>query len=214
MRFFSLGIQGNVSIFASGINRQVMIFEKIFENTKPFAGCLLVSEPFMIDPNFRRTVILITEHNDKGTVGFVVNKELTVFPHKAISSFPEFGRKLLLGGPVQRDNLFFIHTIGKKIEGASKVAPGLWWGGDYDQIKELVKSGKANEDNVRFIVGYSGWEPGQLDQELSTNSWIITKASKEYVFGSEPEALWKKVLRDMGKDFAVVADLPEDPTLN
>ncbi len=213
-RSVKLGEFGIVSIFAETKNYSFMLFEKIFDNSNPAQGKLLVSEPFMLDPNFRRTVVLLTEHNEKGTVGFVLNKELEVFPHEAIADFPEFELKLLMGGPVQRDNLFFIHRLGDKIKDAVKVIDGLWWGGDYESVKELVRSGKANPGNLRFYVGYSGWEEGQLEKELTTNSWIVADSSPEFIFETPVDDLWKAVLRKMGKDFAVVADLPEDPTLN
>jgi putative transcriptional regulator len=98
-------------------------FEKIFGQDYPAKGKLLVSEPFLIDPSFRRTVVLLTEHDKNGTVGFILNRELDVGPGEAIEGFPEFKGKLFLGGPVQQTNLFFIHTLGKKIEGSVSVNP-------------------------------------------------------------------------------------------
>lgn len=191
-----------------------MLFDKIFGNEKAEKGMLLVSEPFMMDPNFRRTVVLLTEHDEKGTVGFVLNKVLEVFPHEAISGFPPFDHPLLLGGPVQKDNLFFLHTLGDKLEGALEVGNGIWWGGDYDQVKDLISKGKVSTSQIRFYVGYSGWESGQLEKELEINSWIVAKCSAADIFETKEEELWKNVLRRMGKDYAVVADLPEDPSLN
>ncbi|MCC7301958.1 MAG: YqgE/AlgH family protein [Bacteroidia bacterium] len=191
-----------------------MLFDKIFGNEKPARGMFLVSEPFMMDPNFRRTVVLITEHDEKGTVGFVLNKELEVKPHEAITDFPEFDHPLLLGGPVQKDNLFFIHSLGGRIKGALEITHGLFWGGDYEEVKKLLARGELHAGNVRFFVGYSGWDSGQLDKELEINSWIVARGGPSDLFETPPDDLWKKVLRRMGKDFAVVADLPEDPSLN
>lgn len=175
---------------------------------------LLVSEPFMMDPNFRRTVVLLAEHDEKGTVGFVLNKVLDLQPKDAISDFPDYDHSLILGGPVQKDNLFFIHKYGKKIPGTLEITKGLYWGGDYDVVKELVKSGDLHPGNIRFFVGYSGWEGGQLEKELETNSWIVSPVMLSDIFETPADLLWKEVLRRMGKDYAVVADLPEDPSLN
>jgi putative transcriptional regulator len=191
-----------------------MNFEKIFDTLKPREGRLLVSEPFMLDPNFKRTVILLVEHNDKGTVGFVINKELDVTPHEAIANFPVFNQKLMLGGPVQRDSLFFIHTLGDKLPGSMKVMDGIWWGGDYDKLKEMISDGELDETQVRFFIGYSGWEKDQLVKELGVNSWIVAPAEKEYLFETISEDLWKTVLKKLGKQHALVAEYPEDPSLN
>lgn len=191
-----------------------MDFEKIFDTLKPKAGRLLVSEPFMLDPNFKRTVILLVEHNEKGSVGFVINKELDVTPHEAIAEFPVFNQKLMLGGPVQRDSLFFIHVLGAKLPGSMEIMEGVWWGGDYDKLKEMIAEGELDETQVRFFIGYSGWEKGQLEKELGINSWIVAPAEKNYLFGELSDDLWKTVLKKLGKQHALVAEYPEDPSLN
>ena len=181
---------------------------------KPAKGKLLISEPFLLDPGFKRTVVLLTEHNDDGSVGFVLNKPLNVKLNDAITEFPDFEAPIYLGGPVQPDTLHYIHTIGDKLEDSIEVKKGLYWAGDYELLKILIETGQVEPNDFRFFVGYSGWSPGQLEDEMKAKSWIVTNAKAKDVFSKEPEQLWRDVLKKMGKGYAVISNYPEDPNLN
>lgn len=187
---------------------------RVTKVNKPNQGSLLISEPFLVDSYFKRSVVLLSEHDDKGTLGFILNKPTDVSLNEAVDDFPEFKVPLYFGGPVETDTLFYIHTLGDRLRGAKKIVNGIWWGGDYDHLKFLIESSQVRHDQIRFYAGYSGWEPKQLDTELKEKSWLVFDSSPQLAFASEPESLWRQVLRSMGSEYAILANFPEDPNLN
>lgn len=190
---------------------RLMIKNKV----KPAAGFLLVSEPFMPDPNFKRTVIMLCEHmDDSGTVGFILNKSMNIKVCDALLDFDNVSNQIFYGGPVANDNLHYLHRYGDIIEDSFHVMDDIYWGGNFEQLGELLKDGTLDPKNVKFFLGYSGWSPGQLDAELQDNSWIVTKGSSRYVFDVANDLLWKTVLQDLGGDYKQIVNYPEDPNLN
>ena len=181
---------------------------------KPIQGALLISEPFLNDSYFRRSVVLLTEHNDKGTLGFILNRPTDLKVSDAIEDFPKFDEPLYFGGPVETDSLFYIHSLGEKLPGSKEIAPGIFWSGDFEQLKFLIDTKQVNQDQVRFFVGYSGWEPKQLDSELKEKAWLMSETNKSITFFDNPKILWRSVLRDMGNEYAIISNFPEDPQLN
>ncbi len=181
---------------------------------KPSQGALLVSEPFLLDSYFKRAVVLIGEHDEHGTVGFILNKPTDVKINDAVEDFPEFDTPLYFGGPVDTDSLFYIHTIGEKLKGAREIAKGIFWGGDYEQLKLLIDTKQIHPNQIRFYAGYSGWEPKQLDVEIKEKSWLLSSATAQFTFFNEAKDLWSQVLRSMGSEYAILANFPEDPSLN
>lgn len=189
-------------------------FSSIFEKQmKPAPGVLLLAEPFMESPEFRRSVVLVTEHSDKGTMGFILNRKLAIKPTQAIDDFPEFEDTLFYGGPVSTELLFYIHTLGDKLEGSIEIMDGVYMGGDFDTLKDLLRIGKVKTTQIRFFAGYAGWTAGQLKSEMKQHSWIVTGAKKSIVM-KDNSNLWKNILKDLGGKYSMVADFPEDPTLN
>jgi len=179
------------------------------------AGRLLISEPFMMDPNFKRSVILLTEYAESGAVGFVLNHPSEyllgdILPDTSYSEMPVY-----IGGPVRENTLHFIHCVPDKIDGGIEVAPGIFWGGDFDVIKELVSSYQLSEQEIKFFTGYSGWTPSQLDDELKENSWIVTdKFNNDTLFANNEQNLWEQVVIGLGQRYAHIANFPENPELN
>ncbi|MFN8286122.1 MAG: YqgE/AlgH family protein [Chitinophagales bacterium] len=187
-------------------------FEKE-KDIKP--GSLLLSEPFMFDENFRRTVVLVCEHTEpNGTVGIIVNKPIDLRLQEVVEDFPQFNGKLFLGGPVGTDTLQFIHSLGDKIEGSIKLSEKLYWGGNFDQLKSLIAEGQVAPYEVNFYLGYSGWSSAQLETELKDNSWIIAQATPKHIFHSDYSKLWKMVMKEMGGVYNTMAGYPENPMLN
>lgn len=179
------------------------------------AGKLLLSEPFMFDENFRRTVVLVCEHTqENGTVGLILNKPINLRLNDVVEGFPPFKGKIFLGGPVGTDTMQFVHGLGDRIENSLKLADGLYWGGNYDQLKEMMANGEITTEHVRFFLGYSGWSSGQLDEELKDNSWIIADANAHHIFDTPHEHLWKIIMKEMGGVYTTMAGYPENPTLN
>lgn len=181
---------------------------------KPGPGRFLVSEPFMGDPNFRRTVVLLVEHGEDGSLGFVMNRQLKAGIQEIVEDLDDFDSPVFLGGPVEQNTLHYVHRLGEQLSGSRHISGDLYWSGDFDQLKEMIRSGEASEEEVLFFVGYSGWSPGQLFEELERKSWIIAPQNDAYIFDGEYEDLWKNILRGMGEKYRVISNYPVDPRLN
>jgi putative transcriptional regulator len=179
------------------------------------AGRLLISEPFMPDPNFKRSVILLTEYSEAGAMGFILNHQSEyllgdILPDVSYSEIPVY-----LGGPVAENTLHYIHRCPDKIEGGIEIWDGIYWGGDFEQIKELINNYQITEDEIKFFTGYSGWTPAQLDEELRENAWIVAnKFEAGSVFSNSEHNLWKEVVIGLGQRYAHIANFPENPMLN
>src|SRR5688572_13498469 len=145
-----------------------MEFFKYKNKLQPEKGRLLISEPFLPDPNFERTVVLLCEHNTEGSFGFVLNKPSALKVQEIIEDIG-LTNTVYVGGPVQQDTLHFIHRNGN-IVNAVEIAGNVFWGGDLESLVTLTDTKQITEADIRFFVGYSGWGPGQLDSELEQDS--------------------------------------------
>ncbi len=180
----------------------------------PARGRLLISEPYLPDPNFERTVVLLCDHNDQGSFGFVLNRQSEAAVSDMVEQLPKVKDLAFVGGPVQQDTLHFLHRCPDITDG-THVLDQVYWGGDFEKLTFLVDTGQLRHDRVRYFLGYSGWSPGQLDEELEANSWIVTdKVDEALVFDTAPGDMWKKVLAAMGGRFSVMSNYPVDPRLN
>lgn len=176
-------------------------------------GSLIVSEPFLLDSYFKRAVVLIGEHDEHGSIGFILNKPTDVKINDAVEDFPEFDVPLYFGGPVDTDTLFYIHTL-RNLEGAKEIANGVFWGGNYETLKFMIDTKQVTPDQIRFYAGYSGWEPKQLDIEVKEKSWLVSPNKPKFTFFDKPKDLWSQVLKSMGTEYAILSNFPEDPSLN
>ncbi len=182
---------------------------------KPAAGRLLISEPALYDFYFSRSVVLLANHNEKeGSLGLILNKPINLKLNEVVQEFPTNEFPLFLGGPVHPERLFFLHTLGEKIMGSIEILDGLFWGGQIDKLMELIDLHLVQPHQVKFFIGYSGWDPGQLDRELRENSWIVSQCTKDLVMNDTPEKLWGAILKELGSDYAIWANYPPDPILN
>jgi len=180
----------------------------------PTRGRLLVSEPYLPDPYFRRTVVLLCDHNEEGSFGFVLNRHMDLAVDDLMENMPPIGSQVSIGGPVQSGNLYYLHTLGFRIEGSQEVVDGVFMGGDYEQLRGVLTADRKLTKHVRFFVGYSGWSKDQLDKEISEKSWLVSQGDKKRIMDVRTTDLWAGTLRAMGKSFAPLANFPEDPTLN
>jgi len=183
-------------------------------NIKPDRGTILISEPFLLDYFFRRSVILLAEHNEDGTFGVIVNKPIKARFNDIVKDFPEFNSKIFLGGPVQGDSLFFIHTLGDLVENSLEIIPGVFWGGDIERIRELIKLSLIKPNQIRFFIGYSGWSPNQLEEELERNSWVVSHVTADDLLKTTPSSLWSRSLGKLGSDYSHWNKFPDDPSDN
>lgn len=181
---------------------------------KPARGMLLIAPPVMLDPNFRRSVILLCDHDEEGSFGLVLNRMLPLHLHEVLDDLEGESNQLALGGPVQPNTLHILHRHGDLFPKADQVVKGVFWSGDFDLIKAFVESEHPSHQDMRFFLGYAGWGPGQLQEEIEENSWMLTYGAHELVFPEDPTTLWRDVLRRMGGEYALLSNFPDDPRLN
>jgi len=156
---------------------------------------------------------LLTEYSEEGAVGFVLNKPLDVKVNEVMNEFPFTNEHVSIGGPVSTNSVHYLHTLGNLIPNSVPVIGDIYWGGDFDFIKHLFQMGEITEGQIRFFLGYSGWQAGQLENELEQNSWMITELTPEAIM-TPNNKLWKNTLSQLGDKYRIWADFPENPGLN
>ncbi|MEZ5015824.1 MAG: YqgE/AlgH family protein [Flavipsychrobacter sp.] len=177
------------------------------------AGRILIAEPFLKDSSFARSVVLLCEHGSEGALGFILNKptEMTIG-----DLLPELYAPTTIinkGGPVQLDTLHMLHGLPKEL-GGSEVANGVYWGGSYEVLQSLITDTTLKNNLVKLLVGYAGWSPGQLEDELKEGSWLISDINDDIIFETDPNEMWRKAILSLGKEYAYLANMPTDPQLN
>lgn len=177
-------------------------------------GILLISDPFMKDPNFTRTVVLLCEHREEGSFGFVLNKSLSLVLNQVIPEAEGLPLPLFSGGPVQKDSLHFLHQRPDLLPGGLEVFDGVYWGGDFEEVLAGLRSDALKKEEIRFYIGYSGWGVGQLEEELNQKSWITRPASRQLVFHKHQDRIWSDALKDLGGEYQQMVHYPIDPQLN
>jgi len=182
---------------------------------KPKTGRLLISEPFMQDPNFIRSVILLTEYGDEGTVGFILNQAGNLLLKDIISDLWEADHKIYFGGPVEADTLHFIHRCYDKLQSGEPIGNNLYWGGNFETLKILMNSNAIKDDEIKFFMGYSGWDKGQLELEIKQNTWMVSDIPNvDAIFNDDDEQLWRDVIVNLGPKYAHISKFPVNPSLN
>jgi putative transcriptional regulator len=193
---------------------EIDLFDILPQDKIPEKGKILISEPFLPDTFFNRSVVYLTDHNPKGSVGFILNKKLDIRICDAVTGFEGGEENLNMGGPVAPDTLHYLHNLGHLIPKSVRVEGDLCWGGDIDAIREMIRSGSVRQEQIRFFLGYSGWSAGQLERELKENSWVIAKVSSDTIMNSREIDSWKRLLRSFKNKYRVWADFPESPDMN
>jgi putative transcriptional regulator len=191
-----------------------MEYFKYRNKLKPEKGRLLISEPYLPDPNFERTVVLLCEHNEEGSFGFVVNKPSIIKINEVMEDVRSIEETVYIGGPVQQDTLHFLHR-NTNVNNAVRIRDEIYWGGEFENLLAQLDTAAIKSGDVRFYLGYSGWGTGQLETELQEDSWIVCDfVTDELLFDTEPTVIWKKALENMGGRFSVYSNYPLDPRLN
>ena len=168
---------------------------------KPYRGSLLIAEPSILnDDSFNRSIILLTEHNEKSSVGFILNKPLKFTLGDVI---PEIDCSFVIyqGGPVEQDNLYFVHKIPELIPDSIEVSKDIYWGGNFKSLKQLLIDKKIESTDIRFFLGYSGWGANQLEDELRNNSWFVSENDFDNILSADNESLWKNKLMQKGGEY-------------
>lgn len=181
----------------------------------PRKGNILISEPYLNDYNFRRSVVLVSDHNADGSVGFVVNRLIDLTTNDVIPGMLKHNFPLFFGGPVEPNTLHFIHTVGPALTGAQEIANGIYWGGDIELIDNLIERGIAEPFSFKFFSGYSGWAAAQLEEEIEQKAWwVYHKPSTEMLFDDDLDQMWRNIVKHMDPRFSYMADAPEDRSWN
>jgi putative transcriptional regulator len=190
------------------------LFTILPEDKIPEKGKILISEPFLPDTFFNRSIVYLTDHTSAGSVGFILNKKLDLQVDATIEGFEGWNEILSMGGPVAPDTLHYLHNLGDLIPNSVLVEGNIYWGGEIDVVRDLIKSRKIKQSNIRFFLGYSGWSAGQLERELKENSWVIAKVNSNIVLNTRGDDIWKKVLRSFKNKYRMWADFPDSPEMN
>ena len=178
-------------------------------------GKIIIAEPFMLDPHFRRSVVVVTEHREEGTMGFIMNKKLDARLNDVVSDFPDFDAPLYYGGPLANNTIHYLHNVGDLLEGSTRVSSGVYSGGNWQNLKFLIDAKLIEPKHIRFFIGYSGWSEGQLRDEMNVyQSWLVGDMHANYLFNAQPNTLWRTVLQHKGNAFSIIADMPEENNLN
>ena len=177
-------------------------------------GRLLIAEPSILnDDSFNRSIVLLTEHSNNSSVGFILNKPLNYVLSDLIPDIVcDF--TIYQGGPVEQDNLYFVHRVPELLTDSIEVAKGIYWGGNFNQLKELLSKNLLKSTDIRFFLGYSGWTTNQLKDELETASWFVTENDYENIFSIKEETIWKNKLLQKGGKYKIWANAPSDIQMN
>lgn len=179
-------------------------------------GIFLIATPALRDPNFRQTIVLLCEHGAEGALGVVINRPTEINITEVLPQVPILEgqrHRVFSGGPVQRNSLLILYRVTEEPSDTHHVVDGVYLGGNVQTLERILEQPDSNE-SFRAFMGYSGWAPGQLENELQTGSWLTTPADAALLFDKDPSLLWAEVLQSMGDTYKIYADMPVDPNMN
>ena len=202
-------------MYIRGMDTNADIFKIETNHVVPSRGKVLISEPFLYDEMFGRSVILLVDHSTDGTMGLVLNKPLPLSLNDVLKEFKDISNiPIYKGGPLSTDTLFYLHTL-KDVENSLQIGKGVYLNGDFDAIRRYILQGNDIDGKIRFFLGYSGWEHDQLCQEIEENTWLIGSTSIASLMNEKGSAeLWKNVLGQLGGKYEIWSRFPQIPTLN
>ncbi len=202
-------------MYIRGMDTNADIFKIETNHVVPSRGKVLISEPFLYDEMFGRSVILLVDHSTDGTMGLVLNKPLPLSLNDVLKEFKDISNiPIYKGGPLSTDTLFYLHTL-KDVEDSLQIGKGVYLNGDFDAIRRYILQGNDIDGKIRFFLGYSGWEHNQLCQEIEENTWLIGSTGISSLMDEKGSAeLWKNVLGQLGGKYEIWSRFPQIPTLN
>ena len=174
-------------------------------------GSLLIAEPFLQDPHFGRSVVLVCHYDEDGAFGLVLNKPgQNPFEDE---THPLSGYSFYNGGPVEPGSMFFVHQLADLPE-SLPLKDGICWQGRFEDLLEAVQAKEFAPENCRLLLGYAGWEKGQLESEIEREDWMVYNGPLSGILRFPPETMWKDILKNMGPYYRMVSNFPTDPSLN
>lgn len=181
----------------------------------PHIGNILIAEPFMLDDNFKRSVVLLTGEDEEGHVGYILNQRSNILIKDLIPDLSDCQLPIYVGGPVSTDTLHFLHACPDKIFDGELIREDVYWGGDFEMLRSQLSLGNIKEEEIRFFLGYSGWDKTQLKNELKENSWIVSdKINSDIVFDHSGIDIWKEAIINLGQKYAHIVNFPQRPEWN
>lgn len=208
-------------VLKQGVQQNSQLMEIDFDFFKvdekhsiPKRGKALISEPFLSDSYFKRSIVLLTEYSPDGAVGFVLNKRVNMNVNEVVKDFPQIESTVSIGGPVSTNTLHYVHTLGDIIPNSVEVMKDIFWGGDFETVKEMIQIGMIKPHQIRFFLGYSGWMANQLEDELERDSWVVSNIHPDEIMDVQTNTLWQDMLNHVGKKYRLWKNFPENPALN
>ncbi len=181
----------------------------------PKVGDLLIAEPFLQDPTFKRSVILLCDYNADGSFGLLLNKQMQLLLSDIFEELTDCEIPIFFGGPVQMDTLHILHQVPELISHSQQIGKDIYWGGNITQIIDLIKEKKIDNNKIKFYLGYSGWDNGQLIEEFEEHkTWVAVEAKASLVFKNNVKQLWSEALTYIGGEYAQWKIYPTHPQLN
>lgn len=188
-----------------------------FTKADPKRGSLLIADPMMEELYFRRSVVMVLDvDTNKGFLGLTLNKETRITLHDLMPWWAKgMNIPVYCGGPVDLERLFLLHSLGERIKGATEIIPGIYVGGDVEEILNYIEEGGEIEGKLRFFLGYSGWSEGQLEREIERHSWAVRtpENGSGLLTGSENE-YWRREVEKLGESYRSWLLMPLDPSSN
>ncbi len=198
------------------MNKGFDLFNIKSNKKNPKKGNILISKDFPDEVYFNQSVVLLTKCHENEAVGFVLNKPLKLSKQDKLNlNIANFEADVFFGGPVDTDRMYYIHTLPNLIPGSVPICKNLYWGGDFSVLKQLMIERKIPSCQLRFFIGYSGWTTEQLKGEIEENFWLVSSTSTKNIMNHlDAEDLWKHSLRDLGVQYYLCSNFPENPLSN
>lgn len=190
------------------------IFEPMNKPKGFHKGKILIADPFLLGPVFERSVVFLADHSDVGAMGFILNQPTDFEVEQAVPELLGCEHQMYYGGPVDETLLFYVHTLGDQLPNSVEIGNGLYWGGDFETLQTLNNDGVLNQENIKFFIGYSGWEAEQLENEFQKNTWIVGDFENDYVFKKQDKTLWNKAIEKSGDDNSFLGKFAHSPSMN
>lgn len=177
-------------------------------------GRLLISEPSLSDNFFFKSVVLLTHHDDEESIGLILNHPTKINLNEILNDIPLSDLPIYIGGPVEKQSLHFIHTLGNIIPDSKEIIDDIYFGGDFDKVLQLMHEKKITKHEIRFFVGYTGWGVEQLNKEIRNDAWIVETAKHELCMNYSTPKLWSDIIKTKKMEYAIWANMPKNPNLN
>lgn len=175
---------------------------------------ILIADPFLLGPVFERAVIYLTDHTEEGAMGFILNQPTDVTVNQAVETLENCKFPVYYGGPVDDNILFYIHTRGDKISQSVEIEEGIFWGGNFNELHDLILNNEVTENEVKFFVGYAGWSEKQLEEELENKTWLVGNFKPKFLFQPQNKDLWNRCLKQTDSDLSLFGKFAHTPSLN